>query len=443
MNEIKCPKCGATFTVDESLYAEIAEKVRKEVIEQEQKAKEEALKEKEESLKIKYESELKLTKQEGEMALKDELAKKDAEIKEYQLKLQGAEKDKKDSIAVELAKKETEIVRLKGELDTASKQMQIEISKAVAEEQKKSNDLIVENKELAGKLKLQEEQEKAKIAATEETYKEMIRLKDEEVAHYKDLKAKLSTKAIGESLEQYCLNEFNKIRAHVYPYAYFDKDNDVVEGTKGDFVFRNKDENGTEYLSIMFEMKNEADETKTKHKNSDFFKKLDEDRKKKGCEYAVLVSLLEQENDFYNAGIADVSYEYPNMFVIRPQFFLPLIALLDKASKKNARALALIEEEKKQSVDVENFENKLLAFQDAFGKNFTSACAHYDAAIKDVDDTISKLNKLRNDLETSRNQLRLANDKAQALSIKKLTKDSPSLKAKFDAIDVASENEEK
>ncbi|MCQ2800216.1 MAG: DUF2130 domain-containing protein, partial [Bacilli bacterium] len=238
-----------------------------------------------------------------------------------------------------------------------------------------------------------------------------------------------------------CLNEFNKIRAYAYPYAYFDKDNDVIEGTKGDFVFRNKDENGTEYLSIMFEMKNEAEETKTKHKNEDFFRKLDEDRKKKGCEYAVLVSLLEQENEFYNAGIVDVSYKYPNMFVIRPQFFLPLIGLLDKASKKNARTLATIEEEKKQSVDVENFEAKLKEFQEAFGKNFTSACTHYDAAIKEIDNAIAKLNKVRDELDTSRNQLRLANDKAQKLTIKKLTKESPSLAAKFEAIDITSENE--
>lgn len=440
MNEIKCPKCGATFTVDESLYAEIAEKVRKEVIEQEQKAKAEALKEKEESLKMKYESELKLTKQEGEMTLKDELAKKDAEIKEYQLKLQGAEKDKKDSIAYALSKQETEIAKLKGELDTASKQVEIEVAKAIAEEQKKSSSLELEKKDLLNKLQLQEEQEKAALRMTEDKYKIIIQGKDEEIAHYKDFKAKLSTKAIGESLEQYCLNEFNKIRAYVYPYAYFDKDNIAVEGTKGDFVFRNKDENGTEYLSIMFEMKNEADGTATKHKNSDFFKKLDEDRKKKGCEYAVLVSLLEADSELYNTGIVDVSYEFPNMFVIRPQFFLPLIALLDKASKKNAKTLALIEEEKKQSIDVENFESKLLAFQDAFGKNFTSACAHYDAAIKEIDDAIAKLNKVRGDLDTSRNQLRLANDKAQALTIKKLTKDSPGLRAKFEAIDVDSKN---
>jgi len=412
MNKFTCPNCGKVFTVDESVYAEIAEKVRKETIEQEQKAKAEALKEKEESLKTKYESELKIAKQEGEMTLKDELAKKEAEI-----------------------------AKLKGELDTASKQVEIEVAKAIAEEQKKSSSLEAEKKELLGKIQLQEEQEKSNLRITEEKYKEIIRIKDEDIAHYKDLKAKLSTKAIGESLEQYCLNEFNKIRAYVYPYAYFDKDNDVVEGTKGDFVFRNKDENGTEYLSIMFEMKNEADDTKTKHKNSDFFKKLDEDRKKKGCEYAVLVSLLEADSELYNAGIVDVSYEYPNMFVIRPQFFLPLIALLDKASKKNARALALIEEEKKQNLDVENFQAKLSEFQRLFGKHFDSACDHYDAAIKEIDASIAKLNKVRDELDASRKQLRMANGKAQELTIKKLTKDSPSLQAKFEAIDVTDGNE--
>lgn len=441
MNEIKCPKCGEVFTIDEGLYAEIAEKVRKETIEEERKAKEEALKAKEEALRIKYDSELKLAKQNGELDKEKALAEKEARLKELEFKLEGAEKDKKDAIAFELAKKDAIIAGLKGDLEAAKKDTEIEVSKALAEEQKKSNSLEIEKEELLGKLGIQEEQAKTNIQLIEEKYKEIIRIKDEDIAHYKDLKAKLSTKAIGESLEQYCLNEFNKIRAYVYPRAHFGKDNDIVEGTKGDFVFRNKDENGTEYLSIMFEMKNEADETKTKHKNEEFFRKLDEDRKKKGCEYAVLVSLLEADSDLYNSGIVDVSYAYPNMFVVRPQFFLPLIALLDKASKKSARALAIIEEEKRQNIDVENFESKLSEFQRLFAKHFDLAGEHYDKAIAEIDNAIAKLNNVRDELDLSRKQLRMANGNVQELSIKKLTKDSPSLAKKFEAIDAASDGE--
>ena len=334
------------------------------------------------------------------------------------------EKSQKDEVEKALSKKEVEIAELKGKITNAANEAQLKVNEAVAKERKVQEELRIEKQKLEGEL-----------ASKKKEYLIELNAKDEEVKFYKDFKAKQSTKGIGESLEVYCHTEFDKIRAIAYPRAYFEKDNEVIEGTKGDFVFRDYDENGTEFLSIMFEMKNEGDETATKHKNEDFFKKLDEDRKKKGCEYAVLVSMLEPESDLYNNGIVDVSHRYPNMYVVRPQFFLPIIALLDAASKKTSKALATIEEERQRNIDVTNFEAKLTEFQTNFGRNYDLATRQFNDAIEEIDKTIAHLQKVRDDLTKSENNLRLANDKAQALSIKKLTKDSPTLKAKFDAID--------
>ena len=410
MKEIKCPKCGTVFKIDENDYNEILEQVKGEAF-----AREIEINKKEAEEKY-------LERLNAEKAkLISENEKKVAELLHQKELL---EKSQKDEVEKALSKKEVEIAELKGKITNAANEAQLKVNEAIAKERKVQEELRIEKQKLEGEL-----------ASKKKEYLIELNAKDEEVKFYKDFKAKQSTKGIGESLEVYCHTEFDKIRAIAYPRAYFEKDNEVIEGTKGDFVFRDYDENGTEFLSIMFEMKNENDETATKHKNEDFFKKLDEDRKKKGCEYAVLVSMLEPESDLYNNGIVDVSHRYPNMYVVRPQFFLPIIALLDAASKKTSKALATIEEERQRNIDVTNFEAKLTEFQTNFGRNYDLATRQFNDAIEEIDKTIAHLQKVRDDLTKSENNLRLANDKAQALSIKKLTKDSPTLKAKFDAID--------
>jgi len=410
MKEIKCPKCGTVFKIDENDYNEILEQVKGEAFDREiERNKKEA--------EEKYLERLNAEK----AKLISENEKKVAELLHQKELL---EKSQKDEVEKALSKKEVEIAELKGKITNAANETQLKVNEAIAKERKVQEELRIEKQKLEGEL-----------ASKKKEYLIELNAKDEEVKFYKDFKAKQSTKGIGESLEVYCHTEFDKIRAIAYPRAYFEKDNEVIEGTKGDFVFRDYDENGTEFLSIMFEMKNEGDETATKHKNEDFFKKLDDDRKKKNCEYAVLVSMLEPESDLYNNGIVDVSHRYPNMYVVRPQFFLPIIALLDAASKKTSKALATIEEERQRNIDVTNFEAKLTEFQTNFGRNYDLATRQFNDAIEEIDKTIAHLQKVRDDLTKSENNLRLANDKAQALSIKKLTKDSPTLKAKFDAID--------
>ena len=417
MKEIKCPKCGTVFTIDEGSYNEILEQVRRNRLDEEIEKTKKAVEEK-------YIAILESEKTKLLSETKDKEKAKDEKINELLHKVELLEKSNQDEVAKALSKKDVEIAELKGKINLAEMETKNKVNEAIAKEKEIQERLKREKIELEGKL----DSDKKEVLI-------QLKAKDEQVAFYKDYKAKQSTKDIGEDLEKYCHNEFDKIRAIAYPRAYFEKDNDVVEGTKGDFVFRDYDENNTEYLSIMFEMKNENDETATKHKNEDFFKKLDEDRKKKNCEYAVLVSMLEPDSDLYNNGIVDVSYRYPNMYVVRPQFFLPIIALLDAASKKNSKALALIEEEKQRNIDVTNFELKLGEFQAAFGKNYETATKQFNNAIEEIDKTITHLQKVRDELTRSGNNLRLANDKAQSLSIKKLTKDSPSLKAKFEAID--------
>ncbi len=417
MKEIKCPKCGTVFTIDEGSYNEILEQVRKNHLDEEIEKTKKAVEEK-------YIAILESEKTKLLSETKDKEKAKDERISELLHKVELLEKSNQDEVAKALSKKDVEIAELKGKINLAEMETKNKVNEAIAKE-----------KEIQERLKREKIELEGKLDSDKKEFLIQLKAKDEQVAFYKDYKAKQSTKDIGEDLEKYCHNEFDKIRAITYPRAYFEKDNDVVEGTKGDFVFRDYDENGTEFLSIMFEMKNENDETASKHKNEDFFKKLDEDRKKKNCEYAVLVSMLEPDSDLYNNGIVDVSYRYPNMYVARPQFFLPIIALLDAASKKNSKALAIIEEEKQRNIDVTNFELKLGEFQAAFGKNYETATKQFNNAIEEIDKTITHLQKVRDELTRSGNNLRLANDKAQSLSIKKLTKDSPSLKAKFEAID--------
>lgn len=432
MKQIICPNCHEAFTIDESQYKEIENQVRDEIL------KNELIKEKE-LIKKDYENALLKEKQKNESELNAKLNQQTSLIQDLKNQVEALKKDKATAVALEASKKDAEIAELKGKVLNAEQTTKLKIQEAIAKEQEKQSELKVENQKLLGDLKTKDQEKDLEIKKLKENHALELKFKDDEVAFYKDMKAKMSTKAIGESLEIYCHNEFDKIRPNAYPHAYFEKDNDVIDNTKGDFVFRNYDENGTEYLSIMFEMKNEADDTKSKHKNEEFFKKLDEDRKKKGCEYAVLVSLLEQDSDLYNQGIVDVSHKYENMFVVRPQFFIPIIGLLDKASKKNAKAIALLADERQRNLDVTAFENNLLEFKEGFDKNYSTAQKYFEDAIKRIDDTIKSLEKIKGDLTTSNRQLRLANDKAQDLTIKRLTKNSPTVAAKFNAIEAEAE----
>lgn len=388
MNEIKCPKCGEVFQVDESGYAAILKQVHD----------------------SEFDSELckRLKEHDKANADKTELAVAKA----------NSDKEKK------IADLEKQIEGLKGEIELNKTKSESAVDKAVQEKDK-------EIMQLRNNLELEQNKWKLKEKNLSEAHTAELKRKDDEIAYYKDLKARQSTKMIGETLEQHCEMQFNSIRMAAFPNAYFEKDNDARTGSKGDFIFREADPNGVEFISIMFEMKNEMDETATKHKNEDFFKELDKDRKEKGCEYAVLVSLLEKDNELYNNGIVDVSYKYEKMFVVRPQFFLPLISILRNAalnSLQYRQELALV---KAQNVDVTNFEGKLLDFQDKFSKNYGLASAKFNTAIEEIDKTIDHLQKVKDNLIGSERQLRLANEKAQDLSIKKLTRGNPTMQAKF------------
>jgi len=448
MKEIKCPNCGTVFQVDESGYAQIAQQVRDEEF-----AKELTRRVAEVAERKADEAKLAAMKQEQEHEAKLR-AKDDALMAREQ------------KAAAELAQKESEIASLKAALDRADTERRLAVSEAVnAEKQQAQSALRQQEEELAKRaqrialleageasLKQQYEsqlqakdlqrendlaaaktQRETELRAKEEQYEQQLRTKDDEIAFYKDFKAKQSTKMVGESLEQHCLIEFNKLRMTAFPKAYFEKDNDASGGTKGDFIFRESDDDGNELLSIMFEMKNELDETATKHRNEDFFAKLDKDRREKNCEYAVLVSLLEADSEYYNNGIVDVSYRYDKMYVIRPQFFIPMITLLRNAAMRAAdyrHELAVV---RSQQVDVTNFERNMNAFKEQFSRNYRIASEKFEKAIEEIDKTIDHLQKTKEALLGSANQLRLANDKADDLSIKKLTKGAPSVKALFDA----------
>lgn len=404
MHEIKCPKCNEVFQVDETGYAQILQQVRDGEFEKE-------LSRREHEIEEKQEAKLEIQRLEQQKDLDKELAKKtseleakDREISELKAKLNNFDTEKKLAVAeavqhgeLELSKKQTEIIELKGKL---------------------------ENKDTELKLKEQ---------SLKEQHANEIKLKDEQIEYYKDFKARQSTKMIGESLEQHCLNQFNQIRMTAFPNAYFEKDNDARTGSKGDFIFR-EEMDGVEFLSIMFEMKNEADETATKHKNEDFFKELDKDRREKKCEYAVLVSMLEPDSDYYNAGIVDVSYRYEKMYVIRPQCFVPMITLLRNAAMNSLKYQHELQVVRNQQIDILNFENNMNTFKEGFARNYELASRKFQDAIDDIDKTIKALEKTKADLLSSDRNLRLANDKAQDLSIKKLTKNAPSVKAMFDEL---------
>ena len=411
MKEIRCPKCGSVFIVDEADYASIVSQVKNAEFNEEVNRRLQELHE-----RHKTESLLAVAK---------------------------VEKDFQDA----LNRKEQELSRLKSDLNESDNKLKI----ALLEEQRKTEKHLQEKENEIAQLKSSAELSHQKavnyVNSLKEQYEAKLKVAQEQVDYYKDLKTKMSTKMIGESLEVHCSTQYNQMMRSMLPNAYFEKDNDASGGSKGDFIFRDFAQDGTEYVSIMFEMKNEADETATKHKNEDFFKKLDADRKAKHCEFAVLVSLLEPDNELYNGGIVDVSYKYDKMYVIRPQFFLPIISLLVQTSKKSLEYKQQLAIAKSQSIDVTNFENQLLDFRDKFGRNYRLASEKFQTAIDEIDKSISHLQKIKENLLSSVNNLRLANDKAEALTIKKLTQNNPTMTALFDeareankAVDVTDES---
>lgn len=440
MKELKCPNCGSVFSVDEADYASIVNQVKTLEFDAEVESR---LKEIMKQNKIQQEADSMKISQKYQEQLNSkeiELSKKENEIVKLQARLDSFNQAKQLELETERAKTNEEIVRLKSII----KQNESNIQVAILEERNKVKDLIQtkENSliELRSQIDLKQKEATIREASIKEDYERQLKQKQELVDYYKDLKAKLSTKMIGESLEVHCSNEFNRVRTSMYPNAYFDKDNDASHGSKGDFIFRDYIDN-IEYISMMFEMKNEMDETATKHKNEDFFAKLDKDRRDKGCEYAILVSLLEPDYDLYNEGIVDVSYRYPKMFVIRPQFFMPIISLLTQASRKSIEYQKELIIARQQSVDVTNFENKLNDFRDKFGYHYQHASAKFNKAIEDIDKAIISLQKMKEDLMSSANYLRLANNDTEALSIKRLTRGNPTMKKMFDnARTVGSDN---
>ncbi|HHF7038226.1 TPA: DUF2130 domain-containing protein [Streptococcus mutans] len=531
MNEIKCPRCGTVFTINETEYSQLLAQVRgaefeKEIHERleretallEEKAKNDlqsqvTQKEQEitelstqlEQLKqsLELESQRALSQKDQEIAAlkaeidklqslkdfeaKEALTNKEQELKDLTVQLEQAKQEALTLKDKELAEKNEEVAKLSTQLEVSSEQTQLKIKDALAEKdqellelkaqldklsdksalelanalsekdkevqnlqaqldknnlehantlQKSLADVEKERDEAQNQLVVQEKESELSLAAVRNDYEVQLKAANEQVEFYKNFKAQQSTKAIGESLEVYAESEFNKVRSYAFPNAYFGKDNEVssASGSKGDFIFREADENGVEILSIMFEMKNEADTTKTKHKNSDFYKELDKDRREKKCEYAVLVTMLEADNDNFNTGIVDVSYEYEKMYVVRPQFFIQLIGLLRNAalnSLKYKQELALVRE---QNIDITHFEDDLETFKNAFAKNYNSASKNFQKAIDEIDKAIKRMEAVKSALTTSENQLRLANNKLDDVSVKKLTRKNPTMKAKFEAL---------
>lgn len=402
--EIKCPKCGSVFQVDETGYAQIVQQVRDTEFEKE-------LKHREQALIQQKEKDLEIARLDLERHQREELSKRN------------------DMIAA----RDVTIANLKAQLDNADTEKKLAVSEAVQEKDRELSEKATEITRLKGDLELQKKEEALRASTLAERHKGELKLRDEEIERLKDFKARQSTKMIGESLEQHCLTQFNQIRMTAFPNAYFEKDNDARTGSKGDFIFREASD-GTEFISIMFEMKNEMDTTATKHKNEDFFKELDKDRREKNCEYAVLVSLLENDSELYNNGIVDVSYRYPKMYVIRPQFFIPLISLLRNAALNSLHYQRELQIVKDQQLDLQNFEAEMKAFKDGFARNYDIASRKFQTAIEEIDKTIDHLQKTKEALLSSENQLRLANNKAEDLSIKKLTKNAPSVRAMFEQI---------
>ena len=431
MHEIKCPHCHTAFTINEASYADILNQVRTQEFQAE-------VHERLAQAQAQAKSELAAQQAQDKHQYSQALAQKEAQIAELAHQLANHEKDNQlalaklsGSLKSELAEKSRQITELQSQNQALAQRMSLERELAIREAlSAKERELT----ELAAQLQLRDSQNQLAQNALRERYEIQLKHKDEEVAFYKDFKARQSTKMVGESLEAHCETEFNRIRAMAFPQAQFGKDNDAAGGSKGDYIFREQDGAGNEIVSIMFEMKNENDETATKKKNEHFFKELDKDRREKNCEYAILVSLLESDSELYNGGIVDVSHAYPKMYVVRPQFFIPIISLLRNAGlnalKYKQEAAAMRE----QHIDITNFENELDDFREKFGRNYRLTSEKFQAAIKHIDDTIRHLEKTKADLLGAENNLRLANTKAEELTVKKLTRKNPTMKAKFDAL---------
>ena len=419
MHEITCPHCGKAFTIDEAGYADILKQVRDHEFESE--------------LHERLESAVELAKANVSVELGKESSKKDVEIERLREELKASEAAKLTAVDLaetkiastlkdESVQKDTEIEKLKSEIKSANLENQLAVKDAITSLEKERDDL-------ARSLEAKETEQKLLASTLKDAHTSELKAKDEQIAFYKDLKAKMSTKMVGETLEQHCEIEFNRLRATGFSNAYFEKDNDASGGSKGDYIFRDSDD--TEFISIMFEMKNESDTTATKKRNEDFFKELDKDRNEKGCEYAVLVSLLEPDSELYNAGIVDVSYKYPKMYVVRPQFFIPIITLLRNAAQNSLGFKNELARVKEQNIDITNFESELDEFRTGFARNYRLASGKFKTAISEIDKTIDHLQKTKDALIGSENNLRLANNKASDLTIKKLTKGNPTMATKF------------
>lgn len=444
MQEIKCPNCGEIFALDESGYAQIVRQIR-------DKEFEKALKQREKDFAEKKESELELAGMRQKEEYEKALSEKESAIQQLKAQISGNETEKKLAISEavnekekerekaleakngELAEKARTIEELRAKLQNSETEKKLAVSEAIQEKEKELTQRTTEIIELKSKLSNKDTERELKEQALQKEYEDKLKQKDEQIEYYKDFKARQSTKMIGESLEQHCLNQFNALRMTAFPTAYFEKDNDARTGSKGDFIFR-ECVDGTEFISIMFEMKNEMDETATKHKNEDFLKELDKDRREKKCEYAVLVSLLEIDNELYNNGIVDVSYKYEKMYVIRPQFFIPMITLLRNAALNSLKYRQELELARHQQVDILHFEENMNTFKEGFARNYRIASDKFKTAIEEIDKTMTHLQKTKEALLSSENNLRLANNKAEDLSIKRLTKNAPSVKEMFEEL---------
>ena len=444
MNEIKCPKCGTVFQIDEQDYESIVKQVRDHTFEEE-------LNERKAQFQRELESAVKLAKADTEKKLLEQVNQLKMANANLETRIQSSEEEKKQAVQLTKAAVEKEYTSKISELTLSKTKLENDLklkdteNKLAVEQAISAKDKTIDS--VRNELSLKEKEFQLKETSMKESYESKLKDKDEQIAYYKDFKARQSTKMIGESLEQHCSTEFNKLRS-LFKNCYFEKDNDAKTGSKGDFIFRAyaDDEHTSEIVSIMFEMKNEADQTATKHKNEDFFKELDKDRKEKKCEYAVLVSLLELDNEYYNVGIVDVSYQYEKMYVIRPQFFIPLITLIKDLASKSLEYKNELELVRSQNIDITHFEQNINTFKDSFSRNYRLASERFAKAIEEIDKTIDHLQKTKEHLLKTEDNLRLANNKAQDLTIKKLTHKNPTMAKMFDdlkknADDVSSEDE--
>ena len=441
MKELICPNCQKAFKVDEADYAAILMQVKDREFKADLDRRIAELHKQHEAEQAAAALEANQSYERALRQKEDRLKEKESAIAQLQLQLNGLEEKKQLELSAQLARKEQEIDRLKAEIKGNDDRVKLEVLKEGQRWREALQKAKNEGEQLQNEIKLEQKEAAIRENALKEDYERRLKQQQEQVDYYKDLKARMSTKMIGESLEIHCSTEFNRVRSSVYPNAYFEKDNDASRGTKGDFIFRDHID-GMEYISIMFEMKNEADTTATKHRNEDFLAKLDKDRREKGCEYAVLVSLLEPESELYNEGIVDVSYRYPKMFVVRPQFFMPIIALLTQASRNSVAYKKELEQVRQQSVDVHNFEEQLETFKDGFARNYRLASERFHTAIDEIDKSIEHLQKIKEALVGSENNLRLANNKAERLTIRKLTYKNPTMKRMFDEARAANQLEE-